>query len=520
MARTCPTCHARFSNEAQYCPVDGTETKDVTGEMTPSDPWIGQRIDGRYLIERIIGSGGMGVVYEAIHESLKKRMAIKVLRPELSRTTTVVERFMREAQTASSIGHANIAAVTDFGYLPGGAPYFVMEYLEGCSLAERLDRGPLSIDETLEFSDQIAAALTAAHEHEIVHRDLKPDNVFLAGRKGERPIVKLLDFGIAKAGGELSRITQTGTLFGTPHYMSPEQAAGQTVDRRTDVYSFGVMIYEMLTGDVPFDADTFLGVLAKHMFESPEPIAANDARLGPLEAPLLRALAKRPDERTPDAKTLAAELREAAKGISAADRSAVTLSDMPAPRPKTPLKVGPQSRPPPPKNAQLAALGVIVFGAIAVLAFFGFKAIGARREPSVVVLPSARVEERDAPPPPRETQMVRITTEPEGALFTVEGAIVGHTPLEIPRPSRRVEATLDLEGYEQQHIALSELVASRVTFRLTPSREPPASSSMRPVTATRTPPTAATMETAQTSTAPPEPPVMRPSMTELVDPWR
>jgi serine/threonine protein kinase len=519
MARTCPTCHARFSNEAQYCPVDGTETKDATGEMTPSDPFLGQRIDGRYLIEKVIGSGGMGVVYEAIHESLKKRMAIKVLRPELSRTTTVVERFMREAQTASSIGHANIAAVTDFGYLPGGAPYFVMEFLEGRSLAERLDLGPLSIDETLEFSDQIAAALTAAHDHEIVHRDLKPDNVFLAGREGERPIVKLLDFGIAKAGGELSRITQTGTLFGTPHYMSPEQAAGQTVDRRTDVYSFGVMIYEMLTGDVPFDADTFLGVLAKHMFESPEPIAANDARLGPLEAPLLRALAKRPDERTPDAKTLAAELREAAKGISSADRSAITLSDVPSPRPKTPLKVGPQSRPPPPKNAQALALGVILFGAIAVLAFFGFKAIGSRREPSVVVLPSSPVEARE-PPPARATQMVSINTEPEGALVTVEGAVVGHTPLEIPRPSRRVEATLDLAGYEQQRIALSELVAARVSFRMSPARAAPQATSMRPVAVTRTPPSTSAMETASTSTSTPEPPVMRPSMTELVDPWR
>jgi serine/threonine protein kinase len=518
MARTCPTCHARFSNEAQYCPVDGTETKDATGESVPTDPWIGQRIDGRYLIERIIGSGGMGVVYEAVHEALKKRMAIKVLRPELSKTTVIVERFMREAQTASSLGHANIASVTDFGYLPGGAPYFVMEYLEGRSLAERLDLGPLSIDETLEFSDQIAAALTAAHEHEIVHRDLKPDNVFLAARDGERPVVKLLDFGIAKAGGELSRITQTGTLFGTPHYMSPEQAAGQAVDRRTDVYAFGVMIYEMLTGDVPFDSDTFLGVLAKHMFEPPAPIAASNARLGPFEAPLLRALAKRPDDRTPDAKTLANELRSAAIGISPTDRGAITQPELPRPTPITsPLRSSSSKTPIPSREMRLGAFAVLLLGAFAVGSFMVWKQIeaNARAVPVATALPPAPVRDVPAPVAP---QMVRITSEPAGALVTVEGAIVGHTPLTIPRPTRRIEATLDLAGYTQQRLVLSELVASEVGFTLVAARgTPPTTSSTMRATTTRP------QQTSQATTpvSPPETPMpQRPSMTELVDPWR
>ena len=496
--------------------------------MIPKDPWIGARIEGRYLIERIIGSGGMGVVYEAIHESLKKRMAIKVLRPELAKNESVVKRFMREAQTASSIGHVNIANVTDFGYLPDGAPYFVMEYLEGESLADRIDRGPLSIDEALVFTDQIAAALTAAHAHEIVHRDLKPDNVFLAGRPGETPVVKLLDFGIAKAGGELARITQTGTLFGTPHYMSPEQAAGQNVDKRTDVYALGVIVYEMLTGALPFDADTFLGVLAKHMFEPPRPLAMSDERLGPLEPALSNALAKRPDERTPDAQTLAQALRAAASRMSATDRAATTLPPTSITTsvgvPKLPKPKVHASVPPPPRGLQRVALGVMVFGALAVTAFVIWKNLSAADVTTETTEIRPVQTTANAPPPAPEedgaaSRMVRITSSPAGALVTIEGAIVGHTPVVIPRPTRRVEATLELDGHERRNAALSELVASEVAFALVPIREPSATTSMRPSIAARPPPNDEPVRTSVQVAEPVMAPV-RASMTELVDPWR
>ena len=215
---------------------------------------IGERVNN-YEVRSIVGEGGMGAVYLAEHPFMGRKAAIKVLRPELAQDRGLVERFMNEARAANAIHHPNIIDIIDVGLLPSGVPYLMMEFLEGESLAKRIERGRLTIAEAVDVATQTASALQAAHGKGIVHRDLKPDNLFLVPDDG-RPFgarVKVLDFGIAKLRGELSgggAKTQTGSVMGTPPYMSPEQCRGITeeIDHRTDIYALGIILYEMLAG--------------------------------------------------------------------------------------------------------------------------------------------------------------------------------------------------------------------------------------------------------------------------------
>ena len=230
---------------------------------------------GEYRIERKIGEGGMGSVYGARHPLIGKRAAIKVIRRELSTSQEAVDRFVLEAQSVNQIGHPNIVDVFGFGQLADGRSYFVMEWLEGESLRDRMQR-PLVFPEALEHLESIAKALQAAHEAGVVHRDLKPDNVYLTSRKGEKPQVKLLDFGLAKLTGKDNQQTfertRTGMVMGTPLYLSPEQAKGQKIDPATDVYSLGAMAYEMLAGVVPFKADSAVEIMAMHISRPATPL--------------------------------------------------------------------------------------------------------------------------------------------------------------------------------------------------------------------------------------------------------
>ena len=241
----------------------GTEPDD-DGETIENGTMVGE-----YAIDGVLGEGGMGKVYSATHPIIAKRAAVKVLHPALSRNRESVERFVQEARSVNQIGHPNIVDIFAFGTLLDGRSYFVMEYLRGKSLRDRLRAGPLRLPETLALLDTVAQALEAAHEAGIVHRDLKPDNIFLVELKGSAPQVKLLDFGIAKLLGNdaaLTERTRTGNLMGTPAYISPEQARGYAVDHRTDIYAFGCLAFELVTGRLPYPSDNAADMIAQHLY--------------------------------------------------------------------------------------------------------------------------------------------------------------------------------------------------------------------------------------------------------------
>ena len=237
--------------------------------------YSGQVLEGKYRIVRLLGKGGMGTVYLGQHTVIGRKVAVKFLHAELAGDAEVVKRFYREAQAAAAIGHKNIIDVMDVGVSSRGEPFMVMEYLEGESLASMLHRtGPIDVGAACGILEPVLFALGAAHEKGIIHRDLKPENIFLAIQRGETTDVKLIDFGISKftAAEDATRLTHTGSMLGTPLYMSPEQArCSSGLDHRTDLYSMGVILYEMLTGKLPFEGENYNVLLINILTAEPKP---------------------------------------------------------------------------------------------------------------------------------------------------------------------------------------------------------------------------------------------------------
>jgi serine/threonine protein kinase len=499
------------------------------------DPYLGCVIDQRYRVERVLGEGGMGIVYQCRHTIIGKLVAMKVLRADLARDAEVTERFLNEAKAASAIGNPHIIDISDFGRLPDGATYFIMEYLDGIPLSGALADGkPMPIARLLGIARQLTEGLSAAHNASIVHRDLKPDNIFLLTRGKQKDFVKILDFGIAKVSSSgQGKLTRAGTVFGTPHYMSPEQAAGAPVDHRGDIYSFGVILYELASGKVPFDADNFMGILTQHMYKAPVPIRAlvpqpQDVPPG-LEAIILKCLSKRAEQRYASMEELLEDIDCVAEGLvpqavsemMARSASFHVPSDylakpgMPAPMPATPAGVPGKTRFP-----VYAAAGVLSIIAIVVAIF----ALGGRSDatPSSVPVtnPEPAVTEpkaaEQAPTPANAPavapateealEKVVLAVEPLDAKVFLGDKDLGASPVLVEvKAGQTVTLRVERRGYVAQELVLdgTEGKKSLKLERITAAKSP---APVRPKPEPKVP----------------APPTKRPSSVgggELVNPW-
>jgi eukaryotic-like serine/threonine-protein kinase len=485
--RRCTECRQQFSSDAMFCPFDGT--KLVTVSWNPSaDGMIGKTIDKRYEVVSVLGEGGMGTVYEVRHTSLNRSFAMKVLRRDVAKDPDLANRFTVEAKATAAIKHPNVVSITDFGRLDDDTPYFVMELLVGETLADLIKRlGALPPARAARIVGHIAAGLRAAHESGVIHRDLKPENVFLVGNPTAAPdardVIRVVDFGAAKIAGA-ARLTKMGVVFGTPHYMSPEQASGQAVDHRADIYAMGVIMYVMFTGRVPFEADTYMGILTQHMFVQPTPpsrlLEGGGTELGALEAVTLRALEKKPEDRYQSMAELASAIERV---VTVTPAGAVEI----APRLDTPSRRAP---------ALLAAMdhgdsfadgvphlgisspwkwplliaGAMIVGAAVVLGANWARARHAAAGEVASAAPSPLDSATPSETPPASSTTVavapapaaslRITSTPSFAEVWSQGVRVGTTPYDVgadgawryviraPGYDDRVVARQDAQGHE------------------------------------------------------------------------
>jgi len=336
--RICSTCGVRTDDRT--CP-EGHGATELICEDTqfPGRLQPDYLLKGQYKVDTLIGVGGMGAVYRAEHHLTNQNVAVKVLWQDLSQTPAEVKRFTREARAASVLAHPNSVRVFDFGTdEETGAIYIVMEFLNGQKLSDVLrDEPVLDPGRAVHIAAQVCKALEEAHGKGLIHRDLKPDNIFLQEVAGERDFVKVLDFGLAKfVSGTFERdnLTKTGYVVGSPEYMAPEQAIGSEVGPSADIYSVGVMLYEVLTGDLPFDAETTAQVLRKHIMEQPAPMEGqvDDDVPDALVEVVMRCLSKDPNDRPPTADTLRIQLLTAydRRGRNAA-KAAAALEGVHAP---------------------------------------------------------------------------------------------------------------------------------------------------------------------------------------------
>ncbi len=375
-ARACPRCGAKYDAAAVFCQKDGAALRLLEEDH---DPRLGQVLLDQFRIEERIGAGGMGMVYRARQTTLGRDVAIKILHPDLAQNPDAVRRFHREARISTSLDHPNIVRVFLFGQLPDGSLYLVMELLRGRPLADLLRVEPrLPTSRALHIAVQVAEGVGESHVQGIVHRDVKPENIFLTPKGRDPDFVKVLDFGIARLlrADEQTQATQSGLVFGTARYISPEGAAGEQTDARSDVYSMGVLTYQMLCGETPFDGSSPVTLLMQHIHER---IPHLKTRAGGSQVPdgvadvVMRALSKNPDGRYEDGAHFAEVLAEAGErsGLQVRHRRGtgerepsgqVSLSHGmaggapgPAPTPRMAQGRPTSERPPPQSSAQSSA---------------------------------------------------------------------------------------------------------------------------------------------------------------------
>ncbi len=448
---------------------------------------IGEQF-GNYRAISLLGEGGMGAVYLAEHPTIGRRVAVKVLHRNYVRDENLLGRFLNEARAANAIRHPNIIEILDSGTIADGTPFLVMELLEGESLGMRLRRvGALPIPQAVEFAYQTASALGAAHKKGIVHRDLKPDNLYIVPdpHEPERERIKVLDFGIAKlqqgnTGDSVK--TRTGTLMGTPIYMSPEQCRGtKTVDHRSDIYSLGVILFEMLTGQPPFVSEGFGELVNMHLnVAPPAPSSRNPAVPPALDAIVLKMLEKNPEQRFADMGELQAALKTSGGTTFVVRGSPSSSPDLanrtPAPAPMSNPKLrdttfstgagerieagrpSGQAR----SKSILVVLGVVGVGVAAgVFLFRDGEKVALQREAQLQreappqPAATAPLPRKDPPipvaePPAPKTVTVRVESDPPGAsvVNAVGGGVLGVTPLTLTRPKGgALKLRLEKDGY-------------------------------------------------------------------------
>jgi len=309
--KKCNSCGNTYPSNLSFCLNDGSP-------LIPVETMIGAVLDGRYRLDKLIGEGGMGDVYCATHVHIDTEVAVKLLKPEFVANQTAIKRFQLEAKAAGRIHHPNAVRVTDFGVTPERIVYLVMELVRGQSLRSLMRKeGKFDYLRAINIVRQICGAVDAAHRSGVIHRDLKPDNILIE-RVQETERVKVLDFGIAKLKETKtdSFLTQAGTIIGTPQYMSPEQCHGKSLGPGSDIYSVGILLYEMLTGEVPFDGDSTLQVVYRQLHEQPRPLRELSPNVPPLPAQVvMRALEKEPEKRQSSAIQLSDELKEAVEAV-------------------------------------------------------------------------------------------------------------------------------------------------------------------------------------------------------------
>src|SRR5580704_9925185 len=285
----------RYPNEAKFCFVEGADLIPL------EDPRVGTLLAGRYVLEDVIGEGGMATVYRARHKLVDRPCAVKILSPQYAADPVTRERFRREAKSSQKLSHPNIIEIFDQGEADEQTAYMVMEYLRGQSLADLVAKGPIPVSRALGLMIQIARGIARAHDFEVIHRDLKPENIFLCTRDDGGDQVKILDFGIARSRSD-SRLTGAGELFGTPQYMAPERVTAGEAGPSVDLYALGVIFYEAVTGKLPFEAADATSFLVKHRKERPRAPRAVDPGVPPkLDALVMQLLEKDPRARPVDA---------------------------------------------------------------------------------------------------------------------------------------------------------------------------------------------------------------------------